>query len=135
MYICFSFSLSLKQIFERPYHDSILLPRGCLCNSSNSSHLPVEYTSTTRDVEVHFTAFNMSTLDDPDALNFEGMFEFIKGPTNCKDGRRKFGPSGTIDMTFGDVSTYLQEMCSLIFSAFQVTLILIKHNMNYVKLT
>lgn len=46
----------------------------------------------------------MSTLDDPDAINFEGLFEFIKGPTNCRDGRRKFGPSGVIDMTFGDVS-------------------------------
>lgn len=46
----------------------------------------------------------MTTLDDPDAINFEGMFEFIKAPTSCKDGRRKFGPSGTIHMTFGDVS-------------------------------
>ncbi|XP_055909808.1 uncharacterized protein LOC129944417 isoform X3 [Eupeodes corollae] len=91
------------EIFERPYHDSILLPRGCLCNSSNASHLPVEYTSTSRDLEVHFTALNMTTLDDPDALNFEGLFEFVKGPTSCKDGRRKFGPSGTIDMTFGDM--------------------------------
>uniref|UniRef100_A0A1B0BBU0 DUF7805 domain-containing protein n=1 Tax=Glossina palpalis gambiensis TaxID=67801 RepID=A0A1B0BBU0_9MUSC len=100
---CYGETSAKVEIFERPYHDSILLPRGCLCNSSNSSHLPVEYTSTSRDVEVHFTAFNMSTLDDPDALNFEGMFEFIKGPTNCKDGRRKFGPSGTIDMTFGDL--------------------------------
>lgn len=92
------------QIFERPYSDSILLHRGCVCNSSNQSHLPVEYTSTGRDVEVHFTAHNMTTLDDPDTANFEGMFEFVKAPTSCKDGRRKFGPSGTIDMTFGDVS-------------------------------
>lgn len=46
----------------------------------------------------------MTTLDDPDTANFEGMFEFVKAPTSCKDGRRKFGPSGTIDMTFGDVS-------------------------------
>ncbi|XP_073842402.1 uncharacterized protein isoform X2 [Musca autumnalis] len=100
---CYGDTSVKVEIFERPYHDTILLPRGCLCNSSNSSHLPVEYTSTSRDVEVHFTAYNMSTLDDPDALNFEGMFEFVKGPTNCKDGRRKFGPSGTIDMTFGDM--------------------------------
>lgn len=105
---------SSPQIFERPYHDTILLPRGCLCNSSNTSHLPVEYTSTSRDVEVHFTAYNMTTLDDPDALNFEGMFEFVKGPTNCKDGRRKFGPSGTIDMTFGDVSMMID---TLLFSS------------------
>ncbi|XP_033240183.1 uncharacterized protein [Drosophila pseudoobscura] len=91
------------EIFERPYHDSILLHRGCVCNSSNQSHLPVEYTSTGRDVEVHFVAQNMTTLDDPDTVNFEGMFEFVKAPTSCKDGRRKFGPSGTIDMTFGDV--------------------------------
>ncbi|XP_032575246.1 uncharacterized protein LOC6616371 isoform X1 [Drosophila sechellia] len=91
------------EIFERPYHDSILLHRGCMCNSSNQSHLPLEYTSTSRDVEVHFIAQNMTTLDDPDTVNFEGMFEFVKAPTSCKDGRRKFGPSGTIDMTFGDV--------------------------------
>ncbi|XP_068149932.1 uncharacterized protein [Drosophila tropicalis] len=91
------------EIFERPYQDSILLHRGCLCNSSNESHLPVEYTSTSRDVEVHFIAQNMTTLDDPDTVNFEGMFEFVKAPTSCKDGRRKFGPSGTIDMTFGDI--------------------------------
>ncbi|XP_075160932.1 uncharacterized protein LOC142233787 [Haematobia irritans] len=100
---CYGDTSVKVEIFERPYHDTILLPRGCLCNSSNTSHLPVEYTSTSRDVEVHFTAYNMTTLDDPDALNFEGLFEFVKGPTNCKDGRRKFGPSGTIDMTFGDM--------------------------------
>ncbi|XP_034481213.1 uncharacterized protein LOC117786905 [Drosophila innubila] len=91
------------EIFERPYPDSILLHRGCICNSSNQTHLPVEYTSTGRDVEVHFIAHNMTTLDDPDTANFEGMFEFVKAPTSCKDGRRKFGPSGTIDMTFGDI--------------------------------
>ncbi|KAH8366126.1 hypothetical protein KR093_009330, partial [Drosophila rubida] len=91
------------EIFERPYPDSILLHRGCVCNSSNQTHLPVEYTSTGRDVEVHFIAHNMTTLDDPDTANFEGMFEFVKAPTSCKDGRRKFGPSGTIDMTFGDI--------------------------------
>uniref|UniRef100_W8C8T0 CUB domain-containing protein n=1 Tax=Ceratitis capitata TaxID=7213 RepID=W8C8T0_CERCA len=100
---CYGDTNARIEIFERPYHDSILLPRGCLCNSSNSSHLPVEYTSTSRDLEVHLTAINMTTLDDPDAINFEGMFEFIKGPANCKDGRRKFGPSGTIHMTFGDM--------------------------------
>lgn len=55
----------------------------------------------------------MSTLDDPDAINFEGLFEFIKGPTNCRDGRRKFGPSGVIDMTFGDVSPFIIK-CNLV---------------------
>ncbi|XP_030385378.1 uncharacterized protein LOC115632387 isoform X2 [Scaptodrosophila lebanonensis] len=100
---CYGDSNVRIEIFERPYHDSILLHRGCLCNSSNQSHLPVEYTSTSRDVEVHFIAQNMTTLDDPDTVNFEGMFEFVKAPTSCKDGRRKFGPSGTIDMTFGDI--------------------------------
>jgi len=73
----------------------------------------VEYTSTGRDVEVHFIAHNMTTLDDPDTANFEGMFEFVKAPTSCKDGRRKFGPSGTIDMTFGDVSGRQQSFPTL----------------------
>lgn len=106
-------SVSPRQIFERPYPDSILLHRGCLCNSSNQSHLPIEYTSTGRDVEVHFIAHNMTTLDDPDTANFEGMFEFVKAPTSCKDGRRKFGPSGTIDMTFGDVRSSRKLLTSL----------------------
>lgn len=100
------------QIFEHPYQEVILLPRGCICNSSNSSMLPVEYTSTSREVEVRLTAINMTTLDDPDTIRFEGTYEFIKAPLTCKDSRRKFGPSGTVDMTFGDVSNISHSLQS-----------------------
>lgn len=58
----------------------------------------------------------MTTLDDPDGLNFEGTFEFIKGPSGCKDGRRKFGPSGIIDMTFGDVCVMIWQQFDFIYS-------------------
>ncbi|XP_037908293.1 uncharacterized protein LOC119649946 isoform X2 [Hermetia illucens] len=100
---CFGNTDVRIEIFEHPYQEVILLPRGCICNSSNSSMLPVEYTSTSREVEVRLTAINMTTLDDPDTIRFEGTYEFIKAPLTCKDSRRKFGPSGTVDMTFGDM--------------------------------
>lgn len=81
---------------ERPWHESILFPRSCVCNTTNTSHLPVVFTSTSREVEVHFTAINMTPFDDPDNIFFEGTFEFMPGPRQCKDVRRRNGPNGMI---------------------------------------
>lgn len=100
---CFGDTSVKVEIFERPWQDSILFPRGCICNSRNSSELPVIYTSTSREVEIHFTAINMTSLDDPDTVNFEGTYEFLHAPTTCKDSRRKSGTSGIVDMTIGDM--------------------------------
>jgi hypothetical protein len=101
---CYGNSDAKVQIFERPWHESIIFPRGCVCNSTKKSHLPIIYTSTGREVEVHLTAINMTSMDDPDSLNFEGTFEFIKGPMHCKDIRRKTGASGVVNLAVGDVS-------------------------------
>lgn len=102
------------QIFERPWHDSIPFFRGCMCNatsfngtnnSSVNSNLsaPVIYTSTSRELEIHFSAINMTDEDDPQHIQFEGTFEFIKAPVHCKDSRRKFGASGLINLAAGEL--------------------------------
>lgn len=91
---------------EQPWSDSILFPRGCICNSTNSSDLPVVYVSTSKDLEIHFTAINMTALDDPDNLYFEATYEFIKGPFGCLDPRKRTGPNGAISVALEDVIYY-----------------------------
>lgn len=102
---CFGDSSAKVQIFERPWHESIVFSRNCICNSTtNATHLNISYISTSRELELHFTAINMTTFDDPDTLNFEATFEFFKVPQICKDIRRKVGSEGTVTLTDGDVS-------------------------------
>ncbi|GAB0095570.1 uncharacterized protein DMENIID0001_109660 [Sergentomyia squamirostris] len=100
---CFGDTTIKLEIYEKPWHDVVAFPRGCICNSTNvsDSYLPIIYTSTSREVEIHFSAINMTSFDDASVINFEGSFEFIKSPSSCRDSRRKFGPSGHVDMTFG----------------------------------
>uniref|UniRef100_A0A1B0CN39 CUB domain-containing protein n=1 Tax=Lutzomyia longipalpis TaxID=7200 RepID=A0A1B0CN39_LUTLO len=100
---CFGDTSIKLEIYEKPWHDVVAFPRGCVCNSTNISdtYLPIIYTSTSRDLEIRFTAINMTSFDDASVINFEGSFEFIKSPSSCRDSRRKFGPSGHVDMTFG----------------------------------
>lgn len=102
---CYDDNSAKVQIFERPWHDSIIFVRNCICNSTNSSVLPITYVSTSRELEVHFTAINMTRYDDPDTLNFQATFEFIKPsiPTKCKDARRKLGSEGIINLNEAEV--------------------------------
>ncbi|XP_052859858.1 uncharacterized protein LOC128267111 [Anopheles cruzii] len=100
---CFGDSTARVEIFERPWHESILFPRGCVCNSTNHSYLPIVFTSTGREVEIHFSAGNMTNDDDPDSLNFEASYEFIKGPMMCKDVRRKNAITGVVNLSSGDI--------------------------------
>lgn len=113
-------NFNILQIFEHPFTDSILFPRGCVCNSTAQSHLPVIYMSTGREVEIHFNAVNMSSHDDPDTVNFEATFEFFKGPTTCRDSRRKSGSSGVVNLSAGDVSNFATKSLThiLIFYSF-----------------
>lgn len=81
-----------------------LFQRGCGCNSSNTSDLPIVYTSSNRVLEIHFTAVNMTALDDPDHLNFEGTYEFMKLPLLCKEVKKLSGTSGTVHSAEDNVS-------------------------------
>lgn len=101
---CFGDPSAKIEIFERPWHESIVFPRGCICNSTNRSFLPIVFSSTGREVEIHFSAGNMTALDDPDTLNFEATFEFIKAPVICKDVRRKNAVTGIVKLSAGEVS-------------------------------
>jgi hypothetical protein len=104
---CYGDNSAKLQIYERPWHDSIIFIRNCICNSTTESFLPLTYVSTSRELEVHFSAINMTRYDDPDTLNFQATFEFIKPsiPTKCKDTRRKLGSEGVINLNEGEVIT------------------------------
>lgn len=104
---CYGDNSAKVQVFERPWHDSVIFVRNCICNSSESetSALPITYVSTSREVEVHFSAINMTRFDDPDTLNFQATFEFIKPiASKCKESRRKLGSEGIIFLNEGEVS-------------------------------
>lgn len=103
---CYGNNSARLEIFDRPWHDSALFVRNCICNSSSGSTLPSVYVSSGREMELHFTAINMTKYDDPDSLNFQATFEFIKPmmPDDCKDNKRKLGSEGTISLNEGDVS-------------------------------
>lgn len=92
------------EMFERLSTNSILFHRGCVCNGTNSSNLPVSYVSSTRDLEIHFSAFNMTAEDDHTTIYFEGTFEFIRDTSTCKESRKKFGTSGATNLAYEDVS-------------------------------
>ncbi|CAG9804070.1 unnamed protein product [Chironomus riparius] len=102
---CYGDNSAKLQIYERPWHDSIIFIRNCICNSTTESVLPLTYVSSSRELEVHFSAINMTRYDDPDTLNFQATFEFIKPsiPTKCKDTRRKLGSEGVISLNEGEL--------------------------------
>lgn len=83
---------------EQPTGSQAFYQRGCACNSSNTSDLPIVYTSSSQTLEIRFTAFNMTAHDDPEHLNFEATYEFIKLPLICKEVKKLSGASGIINM-------------------------------------
>lgn len=119
---CYGNNSAKLQVFERPWHDSVLFIRNCVCNSSLENILPVTYISSSKELEVHFTAVNMTKYDDPDSLNFQATFEFVKPmiPTKCKDPKRKLGSEGTISLNEGDVSRQALMMFLLMEIFFHV---------------
>lgn len=91
---------------EQSTANPILFQRGCGCNSSNTSDLPIIYTSSNRVLEIHFSAVNMTALDDPDHLNFEATYEFMKLPLLCKEVKKLRGTSGTVHAGEDNVSSF-----------------------------
>lgn len=103
---CYGNNSAKLQIFDRPWRDSPLFIRHCVCNSSETNVFPITYVSSSHELEVHFNAVNMTKYDDPDTLNFFATFEFIQPlAPRCKDlHKRKLGSEGTISLNQGDVS-------------------------------
>lgn len=94
---------------EQPTGNQAFYQRGCACNSSNTSDLPIVYTSSSRALEVRFTAMNMTALDDPDHLSFEATYEFIKLPLLCKEVKILSGPSGIINLADENVRNFFSK--------------------------
>lgn len=88
---------------EQPTGSGTFFQRGCACNSSNTSDVPIVYTSPSRVLELRFIAFNMTARDDPDSLNFEAAYEFLKLPLLCKEVKILNGTSGTVNMADDNV--------------------------------
>lgn len=105
---------------EQPISDAPLFQRGCGCNSSNTSDLPILFTSSSRVLEIHFTAINMTALDDPKHLNFEATYEFIKFPLLCKEVKTLTGTSGTINLEDENVSFLIHLSIFLKYSEFDL---------------
>lgn len=91
-------------MLEKHSPDSTLFLRSCGCNSTNTSDLPIIYTSSGKDLEVHLIAANMTSQDDPDSIYFEATFQFIKGPYTCRESRRRHGPGGQTSLALEDVN-------------------------------
>lgn len=94
---------------EQPADSQAFYRRGCACNSSNTSDLPIVYTSSSQTLEIRFTAFNMTAHDDPDHLNFEATYEFIKLPILCQEVKKLSATSGIINMADEDVRIVMVE--------------------------
>lgn len=92
---------------EQSSSNRTFFQRGCGCNSSNTSDFPIIYTSTSRVLQIQFTANNMTALDDPDHLSFEATYEFIKLPLLCNEVKILYGVSGTIRTAEDNVSILL----------------------------
>lgn len=98
---------NLIQVLEKHSTDSNLFLRSCGCNATNTSDLPIIYTSSGKDLEVHLIAVNMTSQDDPDSIYFEATFQFIKGPYTCRETRRRSGPGGQTSLALEDVNKHI----------------------------
>lgn len=58
----------------------------------------------------------MTALDDPDHLNFEATYEFMKLPLLCKEVKKLRGTSGTVHATEDNVSPLFSSIHSTAFA-------------------
>lgn len=103
---CFGDARTRLEIRERSAPDAqhVLFQRGCMCNGTNATDVPLVFTSTGRDVEVRLLALNMTADDDPDGTYFEATYEFIMGPYVCRESRDRIGTSGLAHLSADEVS-------------------------------
>ncbi|XP_037044522.1 uncharacterized protein LOC119080330 isoform X2 [Bradysia coprophila] len=100
---CFGDTSVRLEVLEKHSPDSNLFLRSCGCNTTNTSDLPIIYTSSGKDLELHLIATNMTSQDDPDNIYFEATFQFIKGPYTCRESRRRSGPGGQTSLALEDI--------------------------------
>lgn len=102
---CFGDIKTRLEVRERHFAESsVLFQRSCLCNGTNYTEVPLIFTSSGRELELHLIALNMSSYEDPDTLFFEATYEFVKAPYVCKESRKHIGTSGEASLSIEDVS-------------------------------
>lgn len=81
-------------VWEMPWRD-VRIPRACLCNNLSLSARPMVFLSSSRTLELHFTAKDMNITEDFTSLNFHATFELVKMPA-CPRQQRLRGDGSDI---------------------------------------
>lgn len=71
------------------------MPRACLCDNSSLASRPMVFLSSSRTLEIHFTAKDMKITEDFTSLNFHATFELVKMPA-CPRQQRLRGDGSDI---------------------------------------
>lgn len=81
-------------IWELPWRD-IKMPKACFCDNNTISVKPIVIISSSRTLEIHFTAKNMNITEDFTVLHFYATFELFKKP-QCPRKQRIIGHGGDV---------------------------------------
>lgn len=81
-------------IYERPWRD-VRIPKACICDNSTLNSKPLVFTSSSRVLELQFTAKDMNITEDFTVFHFHALFEIIK-MTDCPRKQRLRGFGGDV---------------------------------------
>ncbi|KAL3272513.1 hypothetical protein HHI36_013989 [Cryptolaemus montrouzieri] len=81
-------------VWDLPWTD-VELPKACLCDNTSLSNKPLVFLSSSRHLELHFTAKDMNMTEDFTVLHFHATFEIIKMPS-CPRQQRVRGYGGDV---------------------------------------
>ncbi|KAF5293767.1 hypothetical protein FQA39_LY03252 [Lamprigera yunnana] len=81
-------------VWELPWRD-IRMPRACLCDNSTLNSKPIVFLSSSRTLELHFTAKDMNITEDFTDLYFHATFELVRMP-ECPRKQRMKGFGGDV---------------------------------------
>lgn len=84
-------------IWESPWRD-IRTPKACLCDNSTLTNKPLVFISSSRSLELHFTAKDMNITEDFTVLHFHVLFEIVK-MADCPVNHRLEGVGGDVQFS------------------------------------
>ncbi|KAJ8948652.1 hypothetical protein NQ318_022720 [Aromia moschata] len=82
------------RVFERPWRD-VRVPKSCVCDNSTLSNKPIVFISSSRTLELQFTAKDMNITEDFTVIHFHALFEIVKMP-DCPRNQRLRGDGGDV---------------------------------------
>ncbi|XP_049816979.1 uncharacterized protein LOC109597464 [Aethina tumida] len=93
-------------VWELPWKD-VRMPKGCICDNSSLNSKPIVFVSSSRTLELHFTAKEMNITEDFTVLHFHALFEIIHTP-ECPRKQRIRGYGG--EVTFNNPPSGKEEL-------------------------